>query len=431
MHVLVLGGYGLIGLSASLRLAAAGHRISGMGRSVRSARISYPEIAWIERDIAKLVAPTDWLPLLSGIDAVVNCSGALQDSARDNLQALQSDAMKALFSACQMASVDRFVQVSAAGVSPLATTRFFKTKAEADAALAASELSWIILRPGLVISSAAYGGTALLRGLASFPFVLPLASGAPLLQTVNVDDVADAVVAATEGRVPSRASYDLVEDHAHSLPEVVSAFRSWLGRPPVLVLQLPRRVASLVLGVGDILSHLGWRPPLRTTVLLQLESGIAGDPSAWREARGRNLSGLRDTLRRYPSTIQERWFGRLWLLKPLVIATLSAFWLASGIIGAWQAEAATRILTQQGIGDRLARTAVVAGSLLDIALALLILVRATHKAAALGMIGVTVGYLAAGTLLAPLLWVDPLGPFIKTLPGAVLALVALAIAEER
>ena len=59
------------------------------------------------------------------------------------------------------------------------------------------------------------------------------------------------------------------------------------------------------------------------------------------------------------------------------------------------------------------------------------LVRATHKAAALGMIGVTVGYLAAGTLLAPLLWVDPLGPFIKTLPGAVLALVALAVAEER
>src|SRR6476469_5398378 len=190
MHVLVLGGYGLIGLSASLRLAAAGHRISGTGRSVRSARISYPEIAWIERDIAKLVAPTDWLPLLSGIDAVVNCSGALQDSARDNLQALQSDAMKALFSACQMAAVDRFVQVSAAGVSPRATTRFFKTKAEADAALAASELSWIILRPGLVISSAAYGGTALLRGLASFPFVLPLASGAPLLHTVNVDDVA-------------------------------------------------------------------------------------------------------------------------------------------------------------------------------------------------------------------------------------------------
>ena len=52
-------------------------------------------------------------------------------------------------------------------------------------------------------------------------------------------------------------------------------------------------------------------------------------------------------------------------------------------------------------------------------------------AAAIGMIGVTAAYLLAGTLFTPDLWLDPLGPFVKTLPAAVLALVALAIRDAR
>ena len=117
MHVLVLGGYGLVGLPAVRKLVEAEHRVTGLGRSAGSARITHPDATWIERDIARLTHPEDWLPILAGIDAVVNCSGALQDSGRDTLQALQSDAMKALFEACQAAGIGRVVQVSAAGVS--------------------------------------------------------------------------------------------------------------------------------------------------------------------------------------------------------------------------------------------------------------------------------------------------------------------------
>ncbi len=51
--------------------------------------------------------------------------------------------------------------------------------------------------------------------------------------------------------------------------------------------------------------------------------------------------------------------------------------------------------------------------------------------AALGMVATTVAYLTIGTALTPDLWGDPLGPFVKTLPGALLALVAVALATER
>jgi nucleoside-diphosphate-sugar epimerase len=62
MRVLVLGGYGLIGLPAILKLVGAGHEVTGLGRSVKTIRISYPEVAWIEQDIARLRNAADWLP---------------------------------------------------------------------------------------------------------------------------------------------------------------------------------------------------------------------------------------------------------------------------------------------------------------------------------------------------------------------------------
>jgi uncharacterized protein YbjT (DUF2867 family) len=431
MHVLVLGGYGLIGLPAVVRLLEAGHRVTGFGRSVQSVRNSLPEVRWIQRDIARLTSSRDWLPLLDGVNAVVNCAGALQDSPRDHLQALQAEAMKALFEACDQCGVRRVVQVSAAGVSPRSPTEFYRTKAEADAALESSDLEWIILRPGLVIAPAAYGGTALIRGLASFPYMLPILGGNQVVQTVGVDDVADAIVASVEGRVTSQASYDLVEEQPHSLLEVVAAFRLWLGLGPVPIVKVPAGIGRLMFRIGDALSHLGWRPPVRTTALLQLEAGVQGDPSAWERETGRIPSSLRETLKRHPSTVQERWFGRMWLLKPSIIASLSLFWIASGLIGVRELEAATAVLTDRGVDAAFARLAVVMGSAIDLILGYLILVRSTHKFAAVGMILTTLGYLAGGTLLTPDLWADPLGPFVKALPGAMLALVALAVAEER
>ena len=48
-----------------------------------------------------------------------------------------------------------------------------------------------------------------------------------------------------------------------------------------------------------------------------------------------------------------------------------------------------------------------------------------------GMLALTLVYLVAASILAPELWADPLGPLVKAIPALVLALVALAIWDER
>lgn len=339
--------------------------------------------------------------------------------------------MMALYAAAEGQGVARFIQISAVGAHPAAPALFMSTKGEADRALAASKLDWVVLRPGLVIGPAAYGGTALLRALASFPFVTPALRNAGLVQSVAVEDVALAVVTALEGRVASRAVYDLVENERHTLDAVLAGWRAALGRPPIRALHPPRIFGSALFRLGDLAGWLGWRPPMRTTALRQIEAGVTGDPRAWRAAGGQAMRPLADTLRRLPSTAQERWFGRLYLLKPAIVVTLALFWCASGAITLADPRRAAAVLDARGAPALLSNAVVWLGSAVDLALGVAILFRRTHVAAAIGMIATTSLYLAGASLFAPDLWLDPLGPLVKTIPAALLAFVALAIEEER
>ena len=64
-------------------------------------------------------------------------------------------------------------------------------------------------------------------------------------------------------------------------------------------------------------------------------------------------------------------------------------------------------------------------------LGLAVVWRASVAWAAKGMIAVTLLYLLAATMVAPDLWLDPLGPLVKAIPAMVLALVVLAWEGDR
>ena len=171
---------------------------------------------------------------------------------------------------------------------------------------------------------------------------------------------------------------------------------------------------------------------MRRTTVEQLRMGVRADGEAAERELGFGPKSLAEMLSGWPSGVQERWFARIYFLKPLAIATLAAFWLASGVVGLTAGfETAVALLTGAGLGEDAARLAVLAGGLVDIALGLALLVRRTARAAAIGMVAVSMAYLAGATVLTPFLWIDPLGPLAKVLPAAVLALVVLAILDER
>ena len=205
MRVLVTGAYGLIGSACLARLHRDGHALVGAGRAIGEARRRFPMRSGVEADFARLTRAQDWLALLAGIDAVVNCVGVLQDSPRDDTRVVHVEATCALFDACVRAGIRRVVHISAIGSDPVGPTAFARTKAEADAHLSKFDLDWMILRPALVLAPAVYGSSALLRGLAGFPLVTPVAQADCRIQVVSAGDVADTVALCLAPAAPVEA----------------------------------------------------------------------------------------------------------------------------------------------------------------------------------------------------------------------------------
>jgi uncharacterized protein YbjT (DUF2867 family) len=432
MRVLVTGAYGLIGAACLARLHRDGHVLVGAGRSVGEARRRLQFARWVEADFARLVTPAAWRPLLTGIDAVVNCVGVLQDGARDDTRRVHVDGTAALFDACREVGIRRVVHISAIGAERDGPTGFSRTKAAAEARLMALDLDWVILRPGLVLAPAVHGGTAMLRALAAFPLVTPLVAAESCIQVVGVEDVVDTIALCLVPDAPAKVSWEIVHPQVLSLREIVRAIRGWLGFAPRPAVPLPQVAAKIISAVADALGWLGWRSPARSTALAQLAHGVVGDPAAWIAATGIKPRGLNDILAAAPASVQDRWFAKLYLVKPVAIAALALFWIVTGSFALGPGrDSAFSYLAQAGFTPAVAEFVLVAGSIFDIVLGSLLLVRKLARAVLITMLTVTPGYLLVGTITAPQLWFDPLGPYTKVIPMLIATMFTLAILDER
>jgi uncharacterized protein YbjT (DUF2867 family) len=425
--VLVVGVTGFIGAAVACRLHAAGARVVGVSRSPPKGAVP---LRHVRLDIARATDPAAWRQLIDGIDAVVYCAGTLQDGPGESLQAVHQSGPAALYRACADAHVRRVVHLSALGVERGATD-FSRSKSAGDRALMESGLDWVILRPSVVIGRNAFGGAALLRGLAALP-VLPLPAQAGALQVVHIDDVLDSVLFFLKPGAPAHLALDVVGPHAWRLDELVGLFRRWLGWRPAQSARLPRWLARLAFGFGDLMGRLGWRTALRSNAGHELLRAAPGDPSRWMRLTGIVPRDIERVLLMEPASVQERWFARLYLLRPWIFAICALFWFSTGVIAlgpGW--DNGISLMNEGGVFGWPAAAVVIAGALCDIAVGLAIGWRRTARAGVIAALIVTVAYAIIGTALVPRLWSDPMGPMLKVLPILALHLSALGIIDDR
>lgn len=428
-RVLVIGAYGMIGAEIARDLTTHGIAVTALGRNKAVARKVLPGADWVFHDLRELTTPADWAVVIAGHSHVINCAGALQDNARDDLATVHDRAIAALAKACAEAGVG-VIQISAVGAEASAPTEFMGSKARGDAAVRAAGGDWWIYRPGLVLARTGYGGTVLMRLLAAVPVIQPITFARTRMQTIGMADITALMRRTLAGDIPPGTEADLVEDEAHTLEQIVGAYRAWLGFAPArMILRLPGWTTRPVGWLADGLGRLGWRSPLRTTALRVTAGGVSGDAGQTRAVLGQAATPLHETLAQSPARAEDRLSARIGLLMPVIIAGLSLFWIASGLIGAARVNAAAATLADWPLW--LARTSVLFWALVDVALGLAVLYRPWVKPALWAMVTVCGIYLASASLFTPALWLDPLGPLVKILPAALLALVALPMVERR
>ena len=276
MRLLLTGATGLIGSALLARLQADGHDVWAVTRARGSAARRLAPARWLEVDMAQALSPEAWAPRLDGVEAVVNCAGALQDSPADALGGVHVGGPAALFAACEAAGVRRVIHFSAMGADRGAVSSFSRSKAEGEAALQALDLDWVILRPSVVLGRAVYGASALVRGLAALP-LMPKVPDAGPLQVVQLQDVVETVCFFLRPDAPRQVALEIAGPERLSFEDVVASYRQWLGYKPAR--PSPGGVLMpLIYRLGDLAGLLGWRPPVRSNARREMVRGAVGDP---------------------------------------------------------------------------------------------------------------------------------------------------------
>lgn len=432
-NILVLGGSGLIGRHVAEDMRLRGFTVTAVARRyTASQRISaddleMPIMAMTAEQLTRLMTERK-------IQMVVNCLGVLQDGPGMDTAAVHRDFTARLLAAIKAATQPiHLVHISIPGAAGDDRTAFSTTKREAERLIAEAGIGSTILRPGFVIAPAAYGGSALIRAIAALPVAdLPSDLADRQFQPVAADDIAATIAWLCEHGGDTHQAWDLMQPEPVTLGAVIDGFRTFFGTDRTTRIRLPAFLLDLGAALGDATARLGWTPPVRRTAIAELRRGVTGDPTPWIATSGIAPQTLAQMINRRSATIQDKWFARLFLLKPVIFVSLVLFWIASGFIALFISyDAAAGILTAHNFPPALVAPVTVGTSLMDMATGALIAFRRTSAIGLIWGILASLGYMFGAALLTPDLWIEPLGALVKTGPAIILMLVALAMLDNR
>ena len=435
--IAVLGASGLIGEFIASTLSQNGFPVVAIGRHFQPSQKAQIFGTLVERSVVTL-APDEIARVLSEnrVDIVVNCIGVLQSTPLVRADLVHRDFVNRLVKALAATTTSQLlIHISIPGDQAEDKTEFSRSKREAEQAVRSGPSPFIILRPGCVIAPSAYGGSALVRGLAALPFDLPDRESAARFATTDVRDIAKTIERVAKawaaGQRSWRETWDVMAPEPTTVRDVVAVFRHRFGGP-ARTARIPSWLLDCGAVIGDALALLGWRPSIRRTVLAELRRGVAGDPAGWIAATGIDPIRLDASVRSLSASIQEKWFARLYLLKPLALGTLAIFWIVSGALALTVSfRVAAKITASLRIFGPLSTLMTTIAALADIVVGVAIATKPLSRAGLIGGIVLSTLYLAVASFLAPSMWVDPLGPMIKVVPVIGLMLVAIAIGDSR
>jgi nucleoside-diphosphate-sugar epimerase/membrane protease YdiL (CAAX protease family) len=280
--VLVAGGTGFIGREVATRLAAAGHRVVVLGRR-RASVVDGVELrrcdlahAVCSRHSPPLAVPID-ASLLAGVDVLINCVGIKRErKGQLSWERAHVELPGELAEAAAAAGVARMIQISVAGCEGATAQAgpYLHSKARGEQRLAQVQgVEITILRPGVV-----YGrGDDVLRNLADSIRAAPVfpapGAGRAVVQTIAVEDVAEAVLRCVE-RSGLAPAYALVGPERASLRELVGRVAGVVGRSCIVV-PAPMLVMR---PAAAVLERFGSDPLVTRSQLGLLARGVVGDP---------------------------------------------------------------------------------------------------------------------------------------------------------
>jgi len=271
-RVLVTGATGFCGRPLVAALNDAGYAVRAAVRGTPSP----PFARTIEIVPADLATSVAWEPLVAGVDAVVHLAGIAHARARipdERYDAINHRATEALARAAHQAGVRDFVFISSVRAQsgsaadhalterdePRPTDAYGRSKLAAEAAVAASDVPFTILRPVLIYGPGLKGNLAALARLAALPLPLPLGGLTNRRSLLGIDNLTGAILFVLQTPATRGETYLVADPQPVSFADIVAAFRAGRGRRPGLFRFPPRLIemAARLVGGADLWERLG------------------------------------------------------------------------------------------------------------------------------------------------------------------------------
>ncbi len=291
--VTVFGGSGFLGRHVVRALAKRGYRIRVAVRRPDLAFFLQPlgAVGQIQLVQANLRYPDSVKRAVDRADAVVNCVGILNESARQRFSWVQAEGARGVAEATGAGLP--LVQVSAIGADANSESAYARTKGLGEQAVMAARPDAVIVRPSILFGQ---GDSFFNRfaGLARALPVLPIAGSDTRFQPVWVGDVAEAIARAVDGKVEKGRTYELGGPEVKTLRELVEYVLQVTERKRAVV-ALPEGVARIqarLLEIADTLT-LGLLPDdlklTRDQLILLRSDNVVSEQA---KAEGRTLEGM-------------------------------------------------------------------------------------------------------------------------------------------
>lgn len=230
----ILGGCGFVGRAIAHRLSSAGHQVTVLTRHRERNRdlLVHPSIRVVEADVYDRSALS---ANFSGMDAVINLIGILNESRRPNqtFQRAHVDLAEMVMQALGASGVSRLLHMSAAVAHPSGPSRYLASKGEAENLVhelgPAQNCRVTSFRPSVIFGPGDDFTNRFAALLRQIPLAFPLACPQSRLQPVYVNDVAACFVHALEDPDTIGQRYDLCGPRAYTLREIVEYIARTIG----------------------------------------------------------------------------------------------------------------------------------------------------------------------------------------------------------
>jgi uncharacterized protein YbjT (DUF2867 family) len=284
----VIGGSGFVGRYVVRALARDGWRVRAAVRRPDLAGFLQPMggVGQIHPVQCNVRYPASIAAALDGADVAINLVGLLYKSGAQTFDAVHVDGARAMARAARTAGVKRLIHVSAIGADAASKGSYGRTKAAGEAAVLSEFPDAIILRPSIVFGPEDNFFNRF-ANLARMAPVMPLVGGKTKFQPVYVGDLAQAMLAATNGIAKPATVYEIGGPEIDTFRGLLEKTQSWAGRSKPYF-PMPFWLAKTA-AFGSVLLPNHLRPLTVDQVrMLQTDNVV----SAAATSEGRTLSAL-------------------------------------------------------------------------------------------------------------------------------------------